>query len=79
MLFALVYLKYRSLVLCILIHALHNLLMNRLLLGQFFMHKDRHTVTALSSWSLELALAIAFAPLAFVFWKRFRPQSAFSS
>lgn len=76
---ALVYIKYRSLVLCIALHALYNLLMLRPLLGQFFMEKDRATVTSLSSWRLELILALAFVPLSFVFWKRFRPQSTINS
>lgn len=72
---ALIYLKHRSLVLCMVLHALYNTLVNRLLLGQFFLEKDRATVNDLSSWSTESVLAIAFFPLAWLFWKRFRPQS----
>jgi membrane protease YdiL (CAAX protease family) len=76
---ALVYVRFRSLILCMVLHGLYNLLLNRMLLGHFVWEKNRATVAELSSWSIELALAFAFVPLAFVFWKRFRPQSAFSS
>jgi membrane protease YdiL (CAAX protease family) len=76
---SLVFVKYRSLVLCIALHAIYNALVLRPVLGQFFMFKDKTTVTHLSSWLVELTLAIAFIPLAFLFWKRFRPQSTFSS
>ena len=77
--FALVYLKYRSLVLCIVLHGLYNLLVNRTVFGALLWDKDKASIASLSSWSIELTFAIAFIPLAWLFWQRFRPQSASNS
>jgi len=73
LLFAFVYLKYRSLLPCIALHAFHNAV--SIALGPAFA-KTKATVALPSSWAVEFALAIAFVPLAVLFWRRFKPQIA---
>lgn len=72
--FALVYLKYHSLMLCMLLHALHNALMHSV--AHRLIPKERQSVGELSAWAPELFFALLFLPLAWMFWRRFRPQQS---
>jgi len=73
LLFAFVYLKYRSLLPCIALHAFHNSV--AFALGPSFA-KSKESVALASSWMIEIALSIAFIPFVILFWRRFNPQIA---
>jgi membrane protease YdiL (CAAX protease family) len=70
---ALVYLHYGSLWPAILVHALFNVSAITPAVANLTQVKAIGSATSLSGWSVEIALAIAFVPLAFLFWRRFRP------
>jgi membrane protease YdiL (CAAX protease family) len=72
-LFALVYLRSGSLWPGTLLHAGYNLLVGPWGLAPLFSEKSRADAASLSGWVPEMALAFAFVPLAFLFWRRFRP------
>ena len=71
--FALVYLKYDSLWPCIGLHAAYNLLAFDPLLGQVAWLKNRAEVQDLSNWIPSMILSLLFFPVAYIFWRRFRP------
>jgi len=71
--FALVYLRYDSLLPGIALHATYNLLAFNWLLGQFSAMKARSTIQDLTNWIPEMIVAILFFPVAYIFWRRFRP------
>lgn len=70
---ALVYLRYRSLWPAIALHGIYNILQITPGLIDFTQKKSLAEVTHFSAWSVEIALAIAFFPLAAIFWRRFKP------
>lgn len=71
---ALVYLRHGSLWPAILVHGLYNLIVTVTTFASPIFVKSRQTVDQLSSWSLEIALSLAFFPLAYLFWRRYKPQ-----
>jgi membrane protease YdiL (CAAX protease family) len=73
--FSLLYLKYRTLWPGTLLHALYNLLQFALLLATPLLIKSRLDVASLSGWVPEICFTIAFFPLLFLFWHRFRPTA----
>ena len=73
--FALVYLKYDSLWPGIAMHGAYNLLTFDPLLGQVFWVKSRAGIQDLSNWIPEMILAIVFFPVAYIFWRHFKPAS----
>jgi membrane protease YdiL (CAAX protease family) len=76
--FALVYLKYDSLWPGIALHSIYNALAFPWIPGpgRFFLQKDMATADQLVSWIPELLIALAFIPLAVLFWRRFKPVTA---
>ena len=73
--FALVYLKYRSLWPGTLLHSLYNLVGGPFVLGRITLEKHTASMASVDAWLPELALTLAFFPLLFVFWRRFRPAT----
>ncbi|HLX23936.1 MAG TPA: type II CAAX endopeptidase family protein [Usitatibacter sp.] len=71
--FALVYLKYDSLWPGIAMHAAYNLLVFDPLLGQVVWVKNHASIQDLSNWIPEMIVAVLFFPVAYIFWRRFRP------
>ena len=69
----LVYIKYRSLVLCMLLHGLYNLTSRFSPLHVPFLEKPASDVANFAGWVPEIALSIVLVPLAVLFWRRFRP------
>lgn len=74
-LLAMVYLRYGSLWQGTILHSLYNLVAGPFGLSLWFVEKSRADIHALSAWLPEIALTAAFFPLAFLFWRRFRPAS----
>ncbi len=73
--FALIYLHYGSLWPGTLLHGLYNLTINGSGLKQYFFVKEKSEVTMISSWIPEILLTLAFVPLLYLFWRRFKPTS----
>jgi membrane protease YdiL (CAAX protease family) len=73
--FSLVYCKYRSLWPSTLLHAVSNLVVIALFLGTPLSTKPEIGTASLSNWVPEIILTIAFFPLLFLFWRRFRPSA----
>ncbi|HEY2627505.1 MAG TPA: CPBP family intramembrane glutamic endopeptidase [Usitatibacter sp.] len=71
--FALVYLKYDSLLPGIAMHAAYNLLTFDPLMGRLEAVKNRAAIQDLTLWIPEMILAVLFFPAAWMFWRRFRP------
>jgi membrane protease YdiL (CAAX protease family) len=69
---ALVYVRYRSLWPAIAIHALYNLVLSIPAVARW-RSKDLPQAATWEAWTFEIALSIAFIPLAIVFWRRFKP------
>ena len=74
-LFCLAYLRFGSLWPGTLLHSVGNLVNGPFGLAPFFLQKTRAEAVSLSAWFPEIALTAAFFPLAFLFWRRFRPAS----
>ena len=69
---AIVYLKTKSLWPCVLLHAAYNL--TAVLVSRSgVLVKTRATVTDIGAWGVEVVLAVLFVPLAYCFWRRFKP------
>jgi membrane protease YdiL (CAAX protease family) len=73
--FALVYLKYDSLWPGIAMHAAYNLLSFDPLFGHVVYVKSRTGIQDLSNWIPEMIITILFVPVAWQFWRRFRPAT----
>lgn len=73
--FALVYLKYRSLWPGTLLHSLYNLVGGPFVLGRITLEKRAASMGSLDAWLPELAFTLAFFPLLYLFWRRFRPAT----
>ena len=73
--FALVYLKYRSLWPGTLLHSLYNVVAAPLLAGRIALEKHADSIQSAEEWVPELALTLAFFPLLYLFWRRFRPAN----
>jgi membrane protease YdiL (CAAX protease family) len=73
--FALVYLRFGSLWPSTILHGLYNLVGGPYGIAGFFLEKKQAEVLHLSAWIPELVLALAFFPLLFLFWRRFRPST----
>ncbi len=71
---ALVYLKYDSLWPGIALHAAYNVLSFDPVLGQTVWVKSRNGIQDLSNWIPEVIVAVLFFPVAYIFWRRFRPE-----
>ncbi|HET7401607.1 MAG TPA: CPBP family intramembrane glutamic endopeptidase, partial [Usitatibacter sp.] len=71
----LVYIKYRSLVLCMLLHGLYNLTSRFSPLHVPFLEKPASEVASLAAWVPEIAVTIALIPVAMLFWRRFKPNA----
>jgi membrane protease YdiL (CAAX protease family) len=71
--FALVYLKYDSLWPGIAMHSAYNLLAFEPLLGHVFWSKNHLTIQDLANWIPSMIVTVVFFPVAYVFWRRFRP------
>ena len=71
--FALVYLKYDSLWPGVAMHAAYNLLVFDPLLGQIVWIKNRAAIQDLANWIPEMIVTVLFFPVAWMFWRRFRP------
>lgn len=71
--FAMVYLKYDSLWPGIALHAAYNLLTFNWLLGQVVTIKSSAAIQDLANWIPEMIVAMLFFPVAYIFWRRFRP------
>jgi membrane protease YdiL (CAAX protease family) len=71
---SLVYLRYRSLVPVMLLHATYNLIAFPTgPLSNLYFTKDPARITDLSSWSLEFLAALLFIPCFVAFLRRFKP------
>jgi len=73
--FCLAYLRFGSLWPGTLLHSVCNLVNGPFGLALLFLQKTREQALSLSAWIPEIALTAAFFPLAFLFWRRFRPAS----
>jgi membrane protease YdiL (CAAX protease family) len=73
--YALIYLRYRSLWPGTLLHGLYNLVSSPFLLGPLLLVKDPTKLGSLSAWIPEIALSAAFLALLPFFWRRFRPAT----
>jgi len=73
--FALVYLRFGSLWPGTLLHALFNVIGGSFGIAPYFLQKSRAEALSLSSWIPEMVLTIAFVPLLYLFWRRFRPTT----
>ncbi len=71
--FALLFIRYRSLWPGIIVHGVHNVLQVTPGLISFTQEKARSEITSWTAWTTEIALTAAFFPLAYLFWRRFRP------
>jgi membrane protease YdiL (CAAX protease family) len=71
--FALIYLRYQSLWPSIAVHAIYNFTQVLPPVVNLSVVKPAATAMTWQGWIFEIALAIAFVPLAFLFWRRFRP------
>lgn len=72
---ALVYLKYRSLWPGTLLHSLYNLLAGPLYFGRLALEKHDGSIASANAWLPEAVLTVAFFPLLYLFWRRFRPAN----
>jgi membrane protease YdiL (CAAX protease family) len=72
---ALVYLKYRSLWPGTLLHSLYNLVAGPLYFGRMALDKNAAASASPGEWLPEIALTLAFFPLLYLFWRRFRPAN----
>jgi membrane protease YdiL (CAAX protease family) len=72
---SLVYLRTRSLWPGTMLHALHNLVMAPFALSHIFASKRPGEITSLAAWGPEIVMTLAFFPLAYLFWRHFRPGS----
>lgn len=70
---ALMFLRYRSLWPLVVVHGAYNILVMVPGFSSLFFRKTLQTATTPAGWAFEIALAIAFVPLAVLFWQRFRP------
>lgn len=70
---ALVYLRYGSLWPALLVHVLSNVYVFPQALAQFTQLKTRAQAQSYEGWFFEFLFAALFIPLAFAFWRRFRP------
>jgi len=70
----LVYIKYRSLGLCMLLHGVYNLTATYTPLGLSFLEKPVSDVANFAGWVPEIAVSIVLVPLAVLFWRRFDPK-----
>lgn len=73
--YSFVYLRTGSLWPGTMLHALNNLVVAPFALSHFFAWKDPAAITAPAAWVPEILLTVAFFPLAYLFWRRFRPDS----
>ena len=69
----LVYIKYRSLALCMLLHGVYNLTSRFSPLHVPFLEKPASDVANFAGWVPEIALSIVLVPVAVLFWRRFKP------
>ena len=74
-LLCLVYLRFGTLWQGTVLHSLYNLVAGPFGLSIWFVEKNRADIQSVSAWIPEIALTVAFFPLAFLFWRRFRPVS----
>jgi membrane protease YdiL (CAAX protease family) len=72
-LLCLVYLRFGTLWQGTILHSLYNLVAGPFGLSLWFLEKNRADILSVSAWIPEIALTVAFFPLAFLFWRRFRP------
>lgn len=70
----LVYIKYRSLVLCMLLHGVYNLT-KFTPLQLPFVDKPASDIGSFAGWVPEIAVTIALIPVAVLFWRRFKPNA----
>jgi len=70
----LVYIKYRSLGLCMLLHGVYNLTSRFSPLRLPFLEKPASDVANFAGWVPEIAVSLVLIPLAVLFWRRFNPQ-----
>ncbi len=68
--YALVAIRYRSLFASILLHAMYNSIVTVPALQRLFLVKDPATAGILSSWAVEVVLAIICLPLIVLFVRR---------
>lgn len=71
----LVYLRFGTLWQGTILHSLFNLVAGPFGLSPLFLEKSRADILSPSAWIPEIALTVAFFPLLFLFWRRFRPAS----
>jgi membrane protease YdiL (CAAX protease family) len=74
-LLCIVYLRFGTLWQGTILHSLYNLVAGPFGLSIWFVGKSRADIQSFSAWLPEIALTAAFFPLAFLFWRRFRPAS----
>jgi len=67
------YLRFGSLVPGTLLHSAYNIIGGPFGLAPFFLEKNQSEVLEISAWMPEAVLTIAFFPLLYIFWRRFRP------
>lgn len=70
---ALLFIHFRSLWPGIIVHGVYNVLQITPGLSSLTQIKALSEITSWTAWTVEIALAVAFFPLAFLFWCRFRP------
>jgi membrane protease YdiL (CAAX protease family) len=73
--FSLVYLRTGSLWPGTLLHGLYNLVAAPYFTNQLFFQKSPADFQSLSPWIPQLVLTVAFFPLLYLFWRRFRPNT----
>ena len=71
--FCLAYLRFGSLIPGTLLHSLYNIVGGPFGLAPLFLQKSKADVLHVEAWIPELVLTIAFFPLIYIFWRRFRP------
>ena len=72
---ALIYLRFGSLWPGTFLHGLYNLCFSPFGLSPFFLEKSKAEIGLWTSWIPEIVLSIAFVPLVYLLWRRFRPAS----
>lgn len=72
---SLVYARFRSLWPGTLLHALHNLVIAPFAIFHVFTDKSPAQLASVSGWIPEILMTGAFFPLAYLFWRRFRPAT----
>jgi membrane protease YdiL (CAAX protease family) len=73
--FSLIYLRFASLWPGTLLHGLFNLIAAPFSISRMFVEKNPSELTLISTWLPELILTVAFFPLLYLFWRRFRPET----